>query len=295
MFKFKTKSDAALEIAFFIVLLLAGIVALYPIYFIAIASISDPTYIASGQVLLFPRGINLSAYGKLLENEQIWIGYRNSLFYMVVGTVINLTVTLPAGYALSRKNLVGRRWLMIVFIITMYFNGGIIPTFLAVQSYGLIDSPLVLLLKPALNVYNLIIARSFFENTIPEPMYESVRMDGASNTRFFLNFVLPLSKPMIAVITLYYAVAHWNSYFDAMIYITSQKYQTLQVFLKSISAQLDASVQEFMSITEIIEMVRSKQLAKYAIVVVSIFPVLVLYPFIQRFFIQGIMIGAVKE
>jgi len=288
------KGDTILDVSNFVILLVLGVLTIYPLYFVIIASFSDPTYIANGQAMLFPRGINYSAYHTLLGNTQIWMGYRNSLLYMVIGTGINLVVTLPAGYSLSRWDLKGRKWLMLIFMVTLYFSGGIIPTYLSIKSYGLIDNPLVLLLKPALSVFNLIIARSFFESSIPESMYESVRVDGSSNTRFFLQFVLPLSKPMIAVLTLYYAIAHWNSYFDAMIYINNQNYQTLQVVIKTITAQLDTSVQEFMSVNEIVEMVRTKQLVKYAIVMVSILPLIILSPFVQKFFVRGIMMGAVK-
>jgi len=287
-------SDTITDIVICLILFCMMVIAIYPIWFVLIASFSKPAYIAQGRVTIFPMGFTLSAYEKLLGNKSIWIGYRNSLFYTFFGTLINMVVTLPCAYALSRPRLPGRKLFSFIFIFTMYFSGGLIPSYMLITSLHLNNTIWVLLLPGAVGVFNLIIARSFFESSIPEALLEAARIDGASYTRFFLTIALPLSKAMIAVLVLFYALGHWNSYFSAMIYIQNPKLQTLQVVIKGITASLDASVTETMDSKEMERIIEQKQLLKYSIVVVSIVPMMCLYPFIQRYFISGIMIGAIK-
>lgn len=290
----RSRGDKVVDGIIMAILILVALICLYPIWFTVIASVSNPTYISNGQVILWPKGFNLDAYRRLLDNRQIWIGYRNTIFYTVVGTCFDLAVTLPCAYALSRYKLPGRRWLMLLFLFAMYFSGGIIPNYLLYNQLGMINTIWVLLLPGTLNVYNMIIARSFFESSIPEPVFESAKIDGASYTRFFVQFALPLSKAMIAVISLLYALGHWNAYLGPRMYLQSPNLQTLQVIIRDITARLDTSLVEDMSSEELVRQVQEKQLMKYAVVIVSIIPMMMAYPFIQRYFVGGIMIGAVK-
>lgn len=276
------------------ILILMGAITLYPIYYVLIASVSDPMMVASGQVILFPRSISTEAYQKLWGDIRIWLGYRNSLFYTFVGTALDLCVTLPAGYALSRRNLFGRKLVMLYFVFTMYFSGGLIPTYIVIRQLGLINKIWALLLPNIVSVFNLVIVRSFFESTIPDALYEASLIDGCKHFRFFFQVVLPISPAIIAVMALYYGLAHWNAYFEPMIYISNEQLQTLQVIMKSVTATPDYTTSENITPEQLTELIRSKALIKYAIVVVASMPMLILYPFVQRFFIQGVMIGAVK-
>ena len=241
-----------------------------------------------------PKGISLNAYKLLLQRSDVWIGYRNSIFYTVVGTCLNMIVTLPAAYALSRKELAGRRWIMLYFTFTMFFNGGMIPTYMLVRDLKLVNTPWALLLPTILNVFNLIIARTFFESTIPDAMIEAATIDGASNAKTFFSIVLPLSPAIIAVLILYYGLAHWNSYFNAMIYISDQSLQTLQVIIKNIMAAIDVTTTDGLSPEVIAERIKTKELVKYAVVVVSTVPALAIFPFVQKYFVKGVMVGAIK-
>lgn len=290
----RSKGDKILDSFIIAVLVILGIISLYPIYYVIIASVSNPHYISTGQVVFAPRGLNVMAYEKLLNNREIWVGYRNSIFYTVFGTAINLAVTLPCAYALSRKSLPGRRFFSLMFIFTMYFSGGMVPSYILLNTLHMLNTPWALLLPGAVSVFDLIVARSFFESSIPEAVFESARIDGSSITRFFFQIALPLSPAMIAVLALLYALIHWNSYFNAMIYIQNPKIQTLQVIIKNITAKLDPTLIETMTSDEIARQVQEQQLLKFAVVVVSFVPLFLAYPFIQRFFIRGVMIGAVK-
>lgn len=276
------------------VLILLAFICIYPLYFVLIASVSDPDAVLSGKVILSVKGFTLMGYERIFSDRMIVRGFLNSVFYTSVGTLINLVVTLPAAYSLSRKDLAGRRIFMIMFVITMYFSGGMIPTYLIVQKLGLYDTPAVLLVCSALSVFNMIIARTFFETTIPGELLEAARIDGCNNVRFFLTMVLPLSKSMIAVVALYYGVAHWNSYMNALLYINNADWKPLQLVLRemlistqslSVLVQGDASAQQQMKMVNIMQ---------YAVIVVATVPMLVVFPFVQKYFIKGVMIGAVK-
>ena len=290
----RSRGDKVLDGGIIALMVVITVCTLYPLWFVLIASFSNPTAISNGKVIFWPVGMNASAYGKLFRTAKIWIGYRNSLLYTVFGTFINLLVTVSAGFALSRKTLPGRRALLVFFIITMYVSGGTIPSYLLMKSLGLLNTVWAILLPGAMSVYNMIIARSFFESSIPESIYESATIDGAGWLRCYTRFAIPLSKPMIAVLTLFFALGHWNSYFNAMIYISNEKIQVLQVIIKQITANISSALAESMTDAEMIKQVQEKQLLKYAVVVVSVVPMVLLYPFVQRYLIQGIMIGAVK-
>ena len=286
--------DRVFHIIVYTVLILLAFICIYPLYFVLIASVSDPDAVLSGKVILTIMDLTLMGYERIFSDRMVVRGFLNSVFYTGVGTLINLVVTLPAAYSLSRKDLAGRRVFMIMFVITMYFSGGMIPTYLIVQKLGLYDTPAVLLVCSALSVFNMIIARTFFETTIPPELLEAARIDGCNNVRFFFTMVLPLSKSMIAVIALYYAVAHWNSYMNALLYINNADWKPLQLVLRemlistqslSVLVQGDASAQQRMKMVNIMQ---------YAVIVVATVPMLVIFPFVQKYFVKGVMIGAVK-
>lgn len=294
--KRRTRGDRIFDGFNLLLLILIGLIVAYPLYFVVIASISDPNVVNKGQVILYPKGVTLLGYEKLLQDSTIWIGYRNTLFYTVVGTLLNVIITVGGAYALSRKDLVGRKVLMKYFIFTMYFSGGLIPLYIQVNNMGLYNTRWVLIILGALSVYNLIIARTFFETSIPDEMLEAAKLDGCSDLRFFVSIVLPLSHAIVAVLVVYYGVGHWNEYFNALIYVSKQEYYPLQIVLREIliqSRQTEAVVSEG-QIAELMERNKYAELIKYGVIVVSSLPVMILYPFAQKFFVKGVMLGAVK-
>lgn len=287
-------SERAVNIVICILVIMTGAIVIYPIWYVLIASVSSPVAISSGEVLLLPKGLNFGAYRRLLENKLIWMGYRNSIFYTFAGTVVDLLVQIPCAYALSRRSLPGRRWLMFLFLFTMYFGGGMVPKYLLLNSLGMINSPIALIIPGCVSVYNIIVARNFFESSIPDSLFDAARIDGCGYTRFFLTIVIPLSPAILAIIALYCIQTHWNVYLDAQMYIYTPQYYTLQQVISSITANLDSSLVENLSAEEFAAIIQEKQLIKYAVVVVSCIPLVIIYPFIQKFFVRGVMIGAVK-
>lgn len=290
----EAREDRIFKAVVYTVLAILGLICAYPLYFVVVASFSDPDAVYAGQVIGWIKGFTTIGYERIFSDSMIVRGFLNSVFYTTVGTLINLAVTLPAAYALSRKDLAGRRWIMIFFIITIYFNGGMIPTYLLVQNIGLYDSPLVLLLCAALSVFNMIIARTFFETTIPDEMLEAAKIDGCNNVHFFFIMVLPLSKSMIAVIALYYGVTHWNSYMNALLYINNADWKPLQLVLRDMLISTEA-MRQFVQGDAAAEM-QEKMVGvmQYAVIVVATVPMLIVFPFVQKYFVKGVMIGAVK-
>ncbi|MDG0808210.1 carbohydrate ABC transporter permease [Cohnella rhizosphaerae] len=286
--------DRIFDLAVKVFLLLIGLMAIYPLWFVIIASVSNPSDIFLGRVFVIPSGLNTEAYEKLWHTPKIWTGYRNSILYTAVGTFINLAVTLPAAFALSRKTLPGRGIISMFFIFTMIFGGGLIPTFMLIRSLHMVDSIWALVIPGALSAFNMIIARSFFEGGIPESIYEAAIIDGASKFQFFFRFALPLSKAMIAVIFLYYALSHWNDYFSALIYIRTPDKQPLTIIISQLVANVDTTLLETMPSEEAYHLLMEKSLMKYAVVFVGALPMILLYPFLQKYLIQGVMLGAVK-
>lgn len=285
----------------YIVLAVIFIVTLYPILFVISASLSDPKAVAAGRVLLLPVEPSLAGYKYILQYADIWTGYGNTILYTVAGTTLNLLATIPCAYALSRRDMKDRNVIMVLFIITMYFSGGMIPSFLNIRSLGLFDSRWSLLLMGLVSTYNMIVARTFFANTIPWELHEAAFLDGCSDFKAFMRIVLPLSAPIIVVLTLYYGVSHWNSYFNAMIYLRSRGKFPLQLFLREILTlsqfHMEAMSEGGYSAAEMAEMVKQSDTAnmiKYGVIVVSTAPMMILYPFLQKFFTKGVMIGAVK-
>ena len=273
------------------------IVVVYPLIYVVSASVSDPTAVSNGKMWLFPVNFTLEGYLRTIQYKSIWVGYGNTIFYTVTGTLLALVVTLPAAYAMSRPEFYGRGALTVMVMITMFFSGGLIPTYLNIQRLGLLDTRLLLIINGASSAYNLIVARTFFAG-LPSSLIEAARIDGASNTKIFSKIILPLSKPIIAVMALYFAVPHWNEYFTPMIYIQSRDKYPLQVFLREIliQNQLDASMALDNDVAALAEQKgRIAHLVKYSSIVISSLPLISVYPFLQRYFIKGVMIGAVKE
>ena len=271
-------------------------VTLYPIYFVLIASVSDSTAVANGQVVFLPKDLSAFGYEQILGDARIWTGYRNTIVYTVVGTALNLLVTLPAAFALSRKEFRPRRPLMVFFTFTMFFSGGLIPTYLLYKDLGLLDNWLVFILPSAVNVYNLIIARAFFENSLPEELYEAATLDGSDYFRFFGAVALPLSKAIISVIGLYYLVQHWNDFFTGLIFVRDYAKQPLQIVLRDIllSNQAFSSGAGGGGGSGGAYAQRYADQIKYGVIVVSTLPVIIAYPFLQKYFEKGVLIGAVK-
>ena len=276
--------------SFSIMILLAVV---YPVYFIIIASFSDPYAVSGGKVWFYPVGFTLDGYKELLRHNDIWRGYWNTILYTVVGTFIGLAVNIPAAYALSRKDLFGRNAIMFLFVFTMFFNGGLIPTFLTIKDFHLYNTFWVMVLPFSVSVYNIIVARTFFSTSISPDLWDAARIDGCGNLRYFFKIVLPLSKAILSVIGLWTAVGQWNSYFNALIYLKDTRLYPLQIILRDIL--IINNVQSALGTGEAAQIaLRLANLMRYSIIIVSTVPIMILYPFVQKYFNQGVMIGAVK-
>lgn len=285
--------DKAFLITIYVVLTLVVIAVLYPLIFIISSSISSPAAVTSGRVWLWPVDISFKGFKVLLNTPEIITGYGNSIFYTAAGTLISITLTVMVAYPLSRKGLFGRNMLMMIITFTMIFNGGLIPTYLVVKEMNLIDTRWALLIPNAIWVWQVIIARSFFQSSIPEELLEASEIDGCSDMRFIWSVVLPLSKPILAVLVLMYAVGQWNAYFDALIYLKSSDLFPLQLVLRSIIIQ-NNSAGGAMDVGKLVEKQQLSELLKYSLIVIATLPVLVIYPFVQRYFVQGMLVGSVK-
>lgn len=291
----QTMQDKVFDVVNYSGLLLLLFLVIYPLYFIIIASFSSPDAVSGGEVLWRPIGFSLEGYKRIFEYKDIWLGYKNSIIYTVVGTLVNLLFTIPAAFAISRKELVGRKIIMALFTFTMFFGGGLIPTYLLIDSLGINNTMWALILPGAVSVYNLIVSKAFFNQSIPEEIFEAATVDGCSYFKYFMSIALPLSKPIIAVMILINAVGHWNSYFGALIYLTDRDKYPLQVILREILIQQQVVANGGIVDPEAVERQRQlSELIKYGVIIVSTLPVLILYPFIQKYFVQGMMIGSVK-
>ncbi len=271
---------------------LMALIILYPLYFIIIAAISDPDAVLAGEVFLYPVKITFSGFVKILERTDVWRGYLNTIIYTVITVVLSLIVTIPAGWALSRKTLWGKKFFMIYFIIPMFFGGGLIPFYNVMSSLGLVNTMWAVILPSILSVWNLFMTRTFFESSIPDGLVEAAKIDGAGEFRVFFELVLPLAKAIMAVMALYYAVGQWNSYFNAMIFIQDESLYPLQLVLKEILIASESTTGG--SGETILEQYRLANQIKYVSVIVSSAPVIMLYPFVQKYFAQGVMIGSLK-
>lgn len=274
-------------------MLLAALIVFYPLMYILSSAFSSPTAVSKGQVVFFPVDFSLRGFEEVFSHKAIVTGFANTLFYTVVGTIVNVLMTVAAAYPLSRKNLPGRRILLFIFTFTMLFNGGLIPSYLLTAKLGLINNRAVMIIPVALNVFNVIICRTFFETTIPEELIEAAQLDGLSHTRFIFQIAMPLSKAIIAVLVLYYGLGHWNSYFQAFLYITDKSKFPLQIVLRDILIlnQVNDIIGDPMLFHAKQGMA---QLLKYSLIVVASVPFMLAYPFVAKYFVKGVMIGAVK-
>lgn len=264
----------------------------YPLYFVLIASVSDATQVLAGKVVLWPKGLNVSAYQAVLENSKIWIGYRNTLLYTVLGTAVNMLLTTLGAYPLSRKDMPLRGTFTFVIAFTMMFSGGLIPTYLVVKSLNIPDTIWAMIIPSAIATYNLLVMRAYFQNSIPYEMTESAAIDGCSDMKMLVKIILPLAVPILAVVTLFYAVGHWNAFFNALIYLRKQHLFPLQIILREI---LLMNTLDFANDSAgMYEKVMQGEAMKYAIILIASAPMLFLYPFVQKYFIKGIMVGALK-
>lgn len=288
-----TPADRRFYLVVTVLLVLLVAVVVYPIVLVIASSFSSPAAVYAGRVFLWPVEPSLEGYGAVFKNKQILSGFANTMFYTLGGTIINLFMTTLAAYPLSRRTLPYRKSIMMLFIFTMFFSGGMIPNYILLMNLRMLNTRWALLIPGAISVYNMILMRTFFEN-IPVELYEAASIDGCTDIRYLLTVMLPLSKPIIAVLALYYAVNHWNAYFNAMMYLTDQKLVPLQLVLRDILISNTINLNEIMDE----ETMRARQglseLMKYAIIVVSSVPVMIIYPFIQKYFVKGVMIGSIK-
>ena len=294
----RCREDVIFDTVIFIILTLILFIVAYPLYWVIISSFSDPTAVSAGKVLLRPMGFTLKGYAEVFKNSQVMRGFFNSIVITFVGVCVNLAVTLPTAYALSRDNFSGKKPITIFYMITMFFGGGMIPTYLVVKNMQLLNTIWALVLPGCLSVYNMIVARTFFKSNISEELYEAGEIDGCTQSRFFFQIALPLSKAIIAIMVLYYGVGHWNSYFSALRYISDQDKYPLQLVLRNIlitnqtalsqtatTAAARAALQEQQQLIDVM---------KYSLIIISSVPVLIMYPLVQKHFVKGVMIGSVK-
>lgn len=289
-----TAGDKVFYVFNALILGLLALIVIYPLYFIVIASISDPDAVFNGQVYLYPVGVTLDGYQRLFSETLIWTGYRNTIIYTVAGTALNIAITIPTGYALSRKELPYRRFIMWFFIITMFFGGGLIPFYLLISKMGLVDNPLVLIIPSAMSVWNVFMTKSYYESNVPSELLEAAEMDGAGEFRTFFSIILPISKAIIAVMILFYAVGHWNSYFNALIFISNEEFYPLQLVLKDILIATEVTSGSAGNAETILEQMRIANQIKYSSIIVSSLPIILLYPFLQKFFDKGFLVGTFK-
>lgn len=286
--------DKIVNVIFYIIAIVMILLIIYPLWFVVIASFSNPADVANGEVWLWPKQWDLSGYIELFKQKQLWTSYRNTILYTLVGTLIALAVNIPAGYAMSRKDLVGKKWINVFYLIPMFVSGGLIPTYFVVKSFGLLNSFWVMVLPFSVSTYNIIVARTFFKSSLPESLWEAAQIDGCGTIQYFFQFALPLSKAVLAVIGLWTAVGLWNSWFNALIYIQDESLQPLQLLLRRILIS-NQSLLGAATGTMAQELRQLSDMMKYASIVISTLPIMCLYPFLQKYFNQGVMIGAVKE
>lgn len=276
------------------ILVLLGLSVLYPLVYIVSASFSSPNAVSTGKVVLFPVELSIKGYSTVFANKRVWIGYKNTLIYTAFGTLINVFMTLICAYPMARKGLPHKGFFSFMFMLTMIFSGGMIPTYLLVRDLKMLDTRWSLVIPGAMAVYQMIITRTYIQSTIPDELLESSQIDGCSDFRFFWKFIIPLSKAVIAVIAMQYAVGHWNSYFNAFIYLTDSKKYPLQIFLREILIMNQINSADIVDPEMAVAMQGMADLLKYSLIVVATAPILLVYPFVQRYFTEGVMIGSLK-
>jgi len=294
----KTTGDKVTDVIICFVMIFMAVCAIYPLYYTVIASMSNPQYVDQGKVIIWPRGFNLIGYKAMFENKELWRGYLNTFEYTIVGTFLNLAVTVPGGYALSRRTLPFKGLLFAFFMVPMYFGGGMIATFLVINELGLYNSFWVMVIPHGISTFNMIICRNYFNSNIPDSLFESATLDGASITQFFFKFVIPLSKPIIAVLTLYFAIPKWNDYMTGLLYLSDSKRHTLQQVIKAITTTINdnsGDVDFNVDPEELLEADRKAGIMRYSVIIIAALPMYILYPAVQKYLIGGMMVGSVKE
>lgn len=289
----KTAGDICLNIFVFLFVGLLVVIILYPLIYVFSMSISDPREVLTGNVTFLPKGFSLEAFKTVLNNPDIYVYYGNTIWYTVVGTVVSVIVTVLLGYPLSRKKFSGRKPLMILVVFTMFFNAGMIPLYLVVVNLGLYDTRWALILPTLTAAWYVIVARSYFEG-MPEEIFESARIDGAGEFTILMKIVMPLAKPILAVLTVYFATYQWNSYFPALLYLPSKELHPIQIFLRRAVIQASPDAMAGFDVEAMTESVLAMMQVKYAVVIIVILPVLLIYPLLQKYFVKGLMVGAVK-
>ncbi|MFR8001660.1 MAG: carbohydrate ABC transporter permease [Hydrogeniiclostridium sp.] len=290
----QSRADKIINVVIYGIIILVLVAILYPLWLVVIASVSSSSAVMRGEVWIVPKEFSLTGYERIFSYTRLWNGYLNTIIYTVVGTVISLICTLPAAYALSKKEFYGRKLFTGMFLFAMFFNGGMIPTYLTMQNYGLLDTMWAVILPGAVATYNLILCRSFFVGNIPSDLWESAQLDGCSHAYFFMKIVLPISKAIISVMVLYYAVTYWNSYFNALMYLTSQEKYPLQIILRDIllvNSVDSATMTDSNAVDEMFEIMLTM---KYGVIIVSSLPIIGLYLLVQKHFEKGVLLGSVK-
>ncbi|MYL46719.1 ABC transporter permease subunit [Virgibacillus halodenitrificans] len=291
-------SDKAFDKLNTLFVFLIVVVIIYPLIFVISASISDPAAVSTGEMWLWPVDITFEGFKLVFNNDAIWLGYRNTIFYTILGTLIHLIILLPCAYALSRKELMAKKFILWIILFTMLFNGGLIPTYLLIKSLGMVDTIWAIVIPNVVGAWSILVARAFFQQSIPDQLVEASKIDGASDFYIFAKIVLPLSLPIIAVMALFHAVSLWNQYFIALIYLSDQNLYPLQLILREILVvnEIGADGGGEAGLAEsLVNQVKTAGLVKYAVIIVSSLPLLIVYPFLQRFFVKGVLIGSVKE
>ena len=289
-----SRGDKIFDFFVYFTLIVVMFSILYPLYFVVIASFSDPMQVITGKVLWKPINFNTESYRLVFKDSRVMTGYRNTIMYTAAGTLVNVLMSIAAAYPMSRRNLKGKKIGLAMMLFTMFFSGGMIPVYITISDLKLLDTFWVMILPNAISVYNVMIMRTYFSTSIPYELEEAAMIDGASPMKILRSVVLPLSKSILAVMVLFYAVSHWNSYFNALLYLSDAERFPLQLILRAILIQSQASEESFAGIGNTYNRMLLSETMKYALIIVSSVPVLVLYPFLQKYFVKGVMIGSVK-
>ena len=294
IYQTSTRNDRIFYLVIFIILTLFFLVVLYPCVFVLSASFSSGEAVQSGRVVLLPVEFNIEGYRIVFNTHTVWVGFRNSAFYTITATIINVIMTMTTAYCLSRADVPGRNGIMLLFTFTMFFNGGMIPTYILIRNLGMLNTPWALIIPGAIGVYNMIIARTFIQSSIPMELFDAAKIDGCSDIYYYIKIVLPLSKAIIAVLVLFYGVGHWNAYFNAMIYLHDRALYPLTIILREIlmASQIDPSTVQDPELQ--MRLALAAAAIKYALIVITLIPIILIYPFVQRYFIKGVMIGSIK-
>ncbi|UYO03906.1 carbohydrate ABC transporter permease [Paenibacillus sp. PSB04] len=290
----ETRSERITGIGIYVLLGVVTLIVLYPLFFVLIASVSHPGSVIRGEVWLWPKGFSLVGYERLFGNKELLRGFMNTVMYTVAGTALNVVMTVAGAYPLSRTDFKGRHFFTFLIVFTMFFGGGMIPTYLLIKNLGLLNTFWAMIIPSAVSVWNILIMRTFFQSSIPKEVQEAAFMDGCSNIKILLKVVLPLSGPVLAVMVLFYAVGHWNAYFSALLYLSDRDLYPMQLFLREILVQ--NQMQEMVDISDdtLARSLMDAEAIKYAAVIVTNLPMLILYPFLQKYFVKGVMVGAIK-